>query len=51
MISKNAAKAKRRMVAFYGAAEGNRIFIEYAKVHGKGKSLSAKIRNAYRKRS
>lgn len=47
---KGARKAYRRMQKQYGAKKGRAVFYAVANKKGKGKSTSAKVRSAYRKK-
>ncbi len=47
---KGARKAYRAMTKRYGAKKGRQVFYATANKRGKGKSRSAKVRSAYRKR-
>lgn len=47
---KGARKAYRSMTKRYGAKKGRSIFFARANKRGKGKSRSARVRSAYRKK-
>jgi hypothetical protein len=47
---KGARKAYRSMTKRYGAKKGRSIFFATANKRGKGKSRSARVRSAYRKK-
>ena len=47
---KGARKAYRRMQKQYGTKKGRSVFFALANKKGKGKSQSAKVRSAYRKK-
>jgi hypothetical protein len=48
--SKNARKAYRAMQKQYGAKKGRQVFYAVANKRGKGKSTSAKVRSAYKRK-
>jgi hypothetical protein len=45
-----AKKARARMRKQYGKKKGDRVFFATANKRGKGKTLDARARNAFRKR-
>jgi hypothetical protein len=47
---KSARKAYRAMQKTYGAKKGRQVFYATANKRGKGKTRSARIRSAYRRR-
>jgi hypothetical protein len=48
--NKGAKKAKSAMIKQYGKKRGTSIFYATANKRGKGKSRTARVNNAYRKR-
>jgi hypothetical protein len=46
--SKNASKAKRAMVKTYGKKKGTQVYYATANKRGKGKSMAAKERSAFK---
>ena len=49
--SKGARKAYRAMTKRYGKKKGRQVFYATANKRGKGKTRTAKVRSAYRKKS
>jgi hypothetical protein len=48
--NKGAKKTRRAMRRRYGKKKGNRVFYATANKRGRGKSRTARVNNAYRKR-
>jgi hypothetical protein len=47
--TRGAQKAYQRMLAQYGTAEGQRIFLARAAEHGEGNTIRQKVNSVYKK--
>ena len=49
-VKGGAAKARRAMRKRYGKKKGDRVFFATANKRGKGKTLDARVRNAFKRK-